>query len=665
MATAKTGITVAAQGEKEFRQAITSINSDMKVLQSELKLSTAQFTDNEKSVEALTSKDKILNEQVDVQKTKIEALKSALANAQKEYGENSTKVNNWKVSLNNAETDLAKLDSELKKNKEALSLSLKEFDNVDKKSSIFSNFASNIKSQSETIKTAVGGVGVAITAFLKSTTTSATGAEASTLQLTNLLKNQGLTANESSEKIDAFKSAITSMSSFSGGEAKEALTTLTKKGMDVGTSLQWSSTLADVAKGSNKSLADSADLVADAYNGKTKALTQLGILTKDEVKQLGDSEDATISYEEVQRRLNAQFGGSAQTELSSYAGQLKENQNAINASKTAIGTALLPMLAQLAKAISNIVIPLSKFVQEHPKATAAILAITAVLAMLIGGLSLASTVITTLSTIGIAFGVLTPAITGVGAAATGASIGIGAMLGPILIVTGVIAGLIAIGWLLYNNWDTIKTGFSDGFNAFIGWIVNLFTVTIPDGANAAKDGIVSGFNNAVDFIGSIPGRIFGFLGHLGSDAFNWGKDMLDGFINGIKSMIGNIGNAAKGIADKIRSFLHFSVPDEGPLTDYETWMPDFMGGLAQGINKNQFRVTDAVKKLSGSIKTNIGSLNSDVSISSNANQSRQNGIYLSKEELLALAKKPLNINGREFAYATVDDFETVLAGRLG
>ena len=50
----------------------------------------------------------------------------------------------------------------------------------------------------------------------------------------------------------------------------------------------------------------------------------------------------------------------------------------------------------------------------------------------------------------------------------------------------------------------------------------------------------------------------------------------------------------KAVADKIKSFLHFSVPDEGPLTDYESWMPDFMKGLAKGIEKSKSLVADAM-----------------------------------------------------------------------
>ncbi len=34
-------------------------------------------------------------------------------------------------------------------------------------------------------------------------------------------------------------------------------------------------------------------------------------------------------------------------------------------------------------------------------------------------------------------------------------------------------------------------------------------------------------------------------------------------VNGIKSMVRKAGDAVSSVADKIRSFLYFSVPDEG------------------------------------------------------------------------------------------------------
>ena len=96
--------------------------------------------------------------------------------------------------------------------------------------------------------------------------------------------------------------------------------------------------------------------------------------------------------------------------------------------------------------------------------------------------------------------------------------------------------------------------------------------------------VSNGFSSAVRFITGLPGQ-----------AFQWGKDFIQGLINGISSMIQSVINTVSGLADRIRSFLHFSAPDEGPLADYETWMPDFMKGLAGGIEKNRNLVEKAVK----------------------------------------------------------------------
>ena len=93
------------------------------------------------------------------------------------------------------------------------------------------------------------------------------------------------------------------------------------------------------------------------------------------------------------------------------------------------------------------------------------------------------------------------------------------------------------------------------------------------------------------------GKFRDSIKNMALQAFTWGADLIQGLINGIKSKIGAITDAVSGVAEKIKSFLHFSVPDEGPLTDYETWMPDFMKGLAAGIEKNKNLVTNAVRSL--------------------------------------------------------------------
>lgn len=74
-------------------------------------------------------------------------------------------------------------------------------------------------------------------------------------------------------------------------------------------------------------------------------------------------------------------------------------------------------------------------------------------------------------------------------------------------------------------------------------------------------------------------------------------DIINGIVNDIRSAIGNVISAVSSVASTIRSYLHFSVPDVGPLTDFQSWMPDFMNGLAEGIEGSKSVVKDAVKGL--------------------------------------------------------------------
>ena len=106
---------------------------------------------------------------------------------------------------------------------------------------------------------------------------------------------------------------------------------------------------------------------------------------------------------------------------------------------------------------------------------------------------------------------------------------------------------------------------------------------VSDKISGIKSTIQNGFDAAV-----------GYIKGLASDAWNWGRDIIQGIIDGIQSAIGWLADCVTDVADTIRDFLHFSVPDKGPLTDYESWMPDFMKGLADGIDKSKKYVEKAV-----------------------------------------------------------------------
>lgn len=149
----------------------------------------------------------------------------------------------------------------------------------------------------------------------------------------------------------------------------------------------------------------------------------------------------------------------------------------------------------------------------------------------------------------------------------------------------------AIKTVITTVWNTIKNVFTTVLNAIKSVVSGAFRSMwneIKNTVSGIVNTIKNGFNNAVSFIKG-----------LASSAFSWGADIIQGIVNGIRSCIGKVKDAVTNVANTIRSFLHFSVPDEGPLTDYESWMPDFMSGLAKGIEQSKRMVTKAVEGVAG------------------------------------------------------------------
>lgn len=110
-------------------------------------------------------------------------------------------------------------------------------------------------------------------------------------------------------------------------------------------------------------------------------------------------------------------------------------------------------------------------------------------------------------------------------------------------------------------------------------------------------GIASMIGNLGVATAKIGTNIINGIKHLPKTMLSWGKDMIQGLINGIKSMIGHVGNAVKSVANKIKSFLHFSRPDEGPLREYEEWMPDMVEGLSKTLEQASPALINQTKAL--------------------------------------------------------------------
>lgn len=144
-----------------------------------------------------------------------------------------------------------------------------------------------------------------------------------------------------------------------------------------------------------------------------------------------------------------------------------------------------------------------------------------------------------------------------------------------------------------QNWaSNMVSRASEAGSNFVGNVVS-FISGLP---SAVWNWLSSALNNARNFAGQLAqaganaasglvNNIVGKIRSLPSQLYNWGVDMVKGIADGIRNAIHHVTSAVSAVADKIKSFLHFSRPDEGPLAEYETWMPDMVAGLSDSLRK--------------------------------------------------------------------------------
>lgn len=224
-------------------------------------------------------------------------------------------------------------------------------------------------------------------------------------------------------------------------------------------------------------------------------------------------------------------------------------------------------------------------------------------------------------------------------------------------IQGVITTVLtAIKNVVTTIWNAIKTAVTTVLNAIksvVSSVWNSIKSVVSTVMNAIKSTVTSIWNNVKTAIGSTIGQIYnvihsgfekavGYVKGLASQAFNWGKDLVMGIVNGIKSCISAVTDAVTGVANKIRSVLHFSVPDEGPLTDYESWMPDFMRGLAKGIEQSKGLVAKAMDGVASDMVINpqIGRMETATAAVSAGTADTLSGITAAIREGLSQVNNP-------------------------
>lgn len=103
-------------------------------------------------------------------------------------------------------------------------------------------------------------------------------------------------------------------------------------------------------------------------------------------------------------------------------------------------------------------------------------------------------------------------------------------------------------------------------------------------------------------VSSAVGNISSIIGGLIASAWNWGSHFVGNFTNAVRNGMNDLINTVRGMAGDIASYLHFTVPDKGPLATADTWMPDMIDLLSSGIVQKKGQLIGRIEQMTGQME---------------------------------------------------------------
>lgn len=160
------------------------------------------------------------------------------------------------------------------------------------------------------------------------------------------------------------------------------------------------------------------------------------------------------------------------------------------------------------------------------------------------------------------------------------------------IIGAVAQGLLEAIPLIVKSVPTIINNLLEAILRFLPQILASGVQLIGEFALGIARGAVQVIQAIVELLAEIPKRIKERI----EDAKQWGKDLIQNFIDGIKEKFEALKDAIKNIAQSVKDFLGFSEPKLGPLSNFHTYAPDMMQLYAEGIRDNTHLVTDQLDR---------------------------------------------------------------------
>jgi phage-related protein len=210
---------------------------------------------------------------------------------------------------------------------------------------------------------------------------------------------------------------------------------------------------------------------------------------------------------------------------------------------------------------------------------------------------------------------------------------------PFGLVMAAILALIAVGVLLYKNWDKIKqyaqqlwTRLQQVWNniktAVVTTVTNMATQAVAKFKSFmtnARNTVSNGINAVVNFFRQLPSKVMSFISNLASKAVSKFKQFMNNAKSAVNSGINNIVSFFKSLPSKVLSFI--SSLASNLVSRFKSMMSNARSAVSSGINNVVSFFRSLPSKVLGVISSLASSLVSRFrSMMSSARSAVSNGI---------------------------------------
>jgi len=436
--------------------------------------------------------------------------------------------------------------------------------------------------------------------------------------------------------VEDFISKTSAAAAVSDDELRPALAILARGTGDLAEAQRGLGLALDIAAGTGKPLAQVSEALSKAYAGNLKGLNALDPRMKTLIKNGASAEEAFAI-------LSKTFSGDASAAADTAAGRMKGLGIALDETKEAVGSALLP-------AVEKILPVLQKFATWAQNNPGVFLAIAAAVGVLAGGIIALNIAMTILAAnpVALVIGAIVVAVAGltIGIIAlykksetfrdivTGAWEAVKKVVevvadflrGPLMGAWDMVKGALdAVAALIRGDfsgaWDGLKRAVGGVLDVIKGWLLAFPTIilaAVVDIGKAIVNGIASGATGLAsaiwDKIQQMPAALASLavawlnaLSDIGSKVITWVAsgatglasaiwDKISGFASALSSLVSGVKDTITGIGEKIVDWIVSGVKGVA-------------SGIADAVKAAINLGIDALNKGIGGLNRGVGAIN--------------------------------------------------------